>query len=136
MSIIEVTTIIGGKPYLVTMNDGTHQWLGDEPIEQGGADIGPSPTQLLLSSLGACTAITLRMYANRKQWPLEGVEVRVSLDVSDKSADGATEITRRIVLKGSLDTSQRERLLQIANACPIHKILTGNIRVGTDLADA
>jgi len=131
MPITEVKTMIGETPYVVTMDDGIHQWSGDEPIEQGGADTGPSPTQLLLSSLGACTAITLKMYANRKQWPLEEIEVWVSLNPSGKAADGATEITRRIGFKGSLDPSQRERLLQIANACPIHKLLTGNIRVAT-----
>jgi putative redox protein len=126
----------GDAPYRVEFDDELgHAWLSDMSTEQGGANDGPTPEHLLLSSLGACTAITLRMYAARKQWPLEAVDVELQFNPDGKPATG-TELRRRIVLRGPLDDSQRERLLQIANACPIHKALTGDVRIASALVDA
>ena len=126
----------GGAPYRVEFRDDlAHAWLSDMPAEQDGANTGPTPEHLLLSSLGACTAITLRMYAARKRWPLEAVDVELQFNPDGKPASG-TELRRRIVLRGPLDDAQRDRLLQIANACPIHKALTGEIRIASALADA
>jgi putative redox protein len=122
-----------GAPYAVTLSDNLdHEWLADEPTEVGGGNLGPGPKRLLLSSLGACTAITLRMYAARKRWPLTGVEVELQFN-PDGTPEAGNDIRRRITLHGELDTAQRERLLQIANACPIHKVLTGEIRIATSL---
>lgn len=123
----------GATPYTVTLGDDlAHTWLGDEPADKGGANLGPDPTRLLLSSLGACTVITLQMYAARKQWPLAGVEVELQFNPAGKPTSG-TDITRRIVLQGDLDEAQRTRLLQIANACPIHNVLVGEVRIDTSL---
>jgi len=135
MSTIDtVKALAGEQPYTVTLTDDlNHQWLADEPVEDGGANLGPSPMRMLLGSLGACTAITLKMYAARKQWPLSGIEVTLQLNPQSKAAAGGNDITRQITLHGELSDEQRERLLQIANACPVHKLLTGEVRVNTAL---
>jgi putative redox protein len=123
----------GTTPYTVTLTDDlAHTWLGDEPVDKGGANAAPDPTRLLLSSLGACTVITLQMYAARKQWPLAGVEVELQLNPAGTPASG-THITRRIDLQGDLSDERRARLLQVANACPIHDVLVGEVRIETSL---
>ena len=123
-----------GAPYAVTLKDHSgHEWLADEPAAAGGGDAGPGPHALLLSSLGACTAITLRMYAARKGWPLEGVKVDIVVNPDGPTGDGATELRRRVALHGPLSDEQRERLVEVANKCPIHRVLTGEIRIPTEL---
>jgi putative redox protein len=129
MDVTQVSAVFTGPNYRVTLDDGQHTWLGDEPVLAGGGDSGPTPFALLLSSLGACTAITVTMYAERKGWPLEHIDVKLSLATS---ADGST-IERAVNLRGPLDEAQRERLLQIANACPVHKILSRPIVIRTSL---
>lgn len=130
-----VRAVTADARYTVTLSDEHgHEWLGDEPIEAGGADRGPTPHNLLLSSLGACTAITVRMYADRKGWPLAGLTVDFKFNPDGPAPAGGTEIRRRITLRGELSAEQRERLLEIANKCPIHKVLTGGIRIASSLA--
>lgn len=131
-----VTVVTEATPYKITASDGHHQWSGDEPKEAGGGDVGPSPVTLLLSSLGACTAITLKMYAAHKKWDLQKVEVRLAINPEGKPEDGSTRMDRHITVSGDLTEEQRMRLLEIANKCPVHKILTGTIKIGTDLAAA
>ncbi|BFI97329.1 MAG: OsmC family protein [Rhodanobacter sp.] len=129
-----VTASIAATPYAVRLaDDRGHVWQGDEPPALHGGDTAPDPHRLLLSSLGACTAITLKMYAERKGWPLEGVEVALDFNPDGTLPPGSHRIDRRITLHGALSDEQRGRLLQIANACPIHKVLSGEIIIDSAL---
>ena len=105
--------------------------ISDEPKSSGGQDLGFAPNELLASSLAACTAITLRMYANRKGWELTDVKVEVSFETD--SLENKFKIVRDIQLLGNLDEDQQARLLIIADKCPIHKILTNPIEITTAL---
>jgi putative redox protein len=105
--------------------------VSDEPLEMGGKDLGFSPTELLASSLAACTSATLRMYADQKGWDLKEVKLEIDLDWDDKA--NKTVINRKIQLLGNLDEKQRERLFKVANACPVHKMLTNPIEINTEV---
>ncbi|WP_371227786.1 OsmC family protein [Pseudomonas sp. QE6] len=127
-----VRASFAGAAFQVRLSDGEHEWLGDVPAGLGGGDTGPSPHQLLLSALGACTSITVAMYAQRKGLPLESVDVDLKVL---QERPGHTEIGRDIRLAGALTEEQRTRLLEIANACPIHKVLSGEIVITSQLVE-
>ena len=129
------TAHLDAAGYTTRLSDGKHEWIADEPETLGGADLGPAPTALLLSSLGACTSITLQMYARRKEWPLKDVKVTLAMNPDGKPPMGTTQITRKIELGGDLSEEQRQRLLEIANACPIHKVLSGTIAIDSSLVE-
>lgn len=129
----EVSVSIGKERYTTQITMGKHQLVADEPIQLGGQDLGPAPTQLLLSSLGTCKAITMRMYADRKEWPLESVEVSLSAETVPSSQQQTTYIRCTIKLKGDLDEKQKERIYKIAEKCPIHKLLVNPIVIESNL---
>ena len=128
-----VKTVLGDSPYIVSFSDDLgHTWTADEPTEVGGGNTATSPDRLILAGLGACTAITLRMVAARRPIPLAGVEVELQLNPDGKPEAG-NDIVRKILLQGELSDAERAQLLKAANACPMHKLLTGEIRVHTEL---
>jgi uncharacterized OsmC-like protein/fermentation-respiration switch protein FrsA (DUF1100 family) len=120
---------------------GRHVLRADEPLAVGGNDSGPNPYDFLLAALGACTAMTVRLYAARKQWPLERVAVELKHDKihASECADCETkvgridQIEREVILEGGLDEVQRERLMEIANKCPVHQTLHAEVRIPTRL---
>lgn len=127
---MQVTTTRGNDKLQYKIQIGKHQLIADAPEAFGGDDSGPEPHDLLAASLAACTALTLTMYAKRKGMALE--DVRVAVDHGQQ--DGAYELRRHIELVGQLSQEDRERLLDIANKCPVHKTLSGAIRIQTELA--
>lgn len=142
-TIVEVEETLTGR-YMQTVRTGRHAFTADEPVEVGGNDAGPGPYDFLLMGLGACTSMTLRMYAELKKLPLQRVRVKLShrkIHAEDCADCGAREgkideITREIELHGDLSQEQRQRLLEIANKCPVHRTLTSEIKVRSHLVDA
>ena len=126
-----ISLSLGPTDYPVVITAREHVVQADEPSEKGGTNSGPEAFELLLASLGACTAITLRMYARRKGWPLDGVRLGVGFD----EEQGKRLIRMSLTCEGDLSADQRARLLQIANACPVHKALTTGVMVETRLTD-
>ncbi|GCC52677.1 OsmC family peroxiredoxin [Chryseotalea sanaruensis] len=121
---------IGQEIYKTELVARTHTIVADEPLDVGGKDLGPRPGDFLRMSLASCTAITLRMYANRKNFDVQEIKVTVaSIDV-----EGGTGFETLVEVKGKLDEQQHERMLQIAKLCPVHKVLTNPIKISTSLA--
>lgn len=123
---------------------GQHILIADEPVESGGNDAGPSPYDFILAGLGACTSMTLRMYANFKKIPLKKVIVKLAIEkiyaedcenCDNNSNSKIDHITRLIELQGDLNQEQRARLLDIANRCPVHRTLTSKIAITTQLVE-
>jgi putative redox protein len=118
--------------YACSIVTGDHTLTADEPAPEG-ADAGPSPFGLLLSSLGACTAITLRMYAERKSWPLQRIHVRLVFRWEGEGSARTPHIDRALTLDGSLDAEQRTRCAEIAEKTPVTRALKGGIEIRTTL---
>lgn len=117
--------------YKTHLQAGENSLIADEPAETGGAEMGFSPGELLLASLGACTTITLRMYADRKGWALEEVKCHMTYE-RDKEKN-ITTILKNIELIGALSADEKKRLLVIADKCPTHQILTNPIAIETKM---
>lgn len=132
------------EPYITQIKAGDFQLLADEPEDMGGQNRGPNPYELLGSSLAACTTMTLRMYADRKNWPLESIRVHVDYDADyaedvqhcEEESRRLGRFIRKIELIGDLDEKQQDRLMQMANRCPVHRTLESGISVSTQKLEA
>jgi putative redox protein len=135
----EISVSEGNHKFLRELSSDNHQWLADEPKQMGGDDLGPDPYEHLLAALGACTSMTMRMYANHKDWPLEDVHVQLEhsrLHSADcqhcEDTNSKVEVIKRTIkLSGPLDEEQSERMMEIANRCPVHRTLEGDLRIET-----
>lgn len=134
---VVVTSTDAGFRHEVSI--GPHLFAGDEPVEVGGGDSGPNPYEFLLAALGTCTGMTVKGYAERHGWPLARVEVRLKHDKvhADDCAECETKarlvdrVEKHISLTGDLSQAQRQKLLEIANKCPVHRTLTSEIQIET-----
>ena len=139
----EVIAHIGEEHYRSDIYAGPHRLTADEPRDAGGTDTGPNPYGLLTAALGACTTITVRMYADRKQWPLKGLKVRLTHDkiyakdcAECEQKEGKVDSFERVLeLEGDLTPEQRQRLLEIADKCPVHNTLSHVSRISTRLKE-
>jgi putative redox protein len=141
MAGTQVDVVLDPEGFTTTITAGDHEWLADEPVEVGGANLGPNPYELVLAGLGACTVITLQMYARRKKWPLDGAQVSLvhsrthaeDCDTCETETGMVDRIVRTITLEGALDAEQREKLMDIADRCPVHRMLTSEISIVSEL---
>lgn len=127
----------GLGPYQQDVRIGRHQLVADEPVTIGGGDAGPAPYDLLMAALGACTSMTLRMYAERRSLALRQVTVEVcheKISVEGQAAK-VDRFARRILLDGDLTDEQRHKLLEIANKCPVHRTLSSSALIETELCE-
>ncbi len=138
---MKVSVESASPDFLESISAGGHELQADEPLSAGGQNAGPTPYELLLAALGACKAITVRMYAKRKGWPLRRVQINLSHgkvhaeDCANCLSAGSLidQIDVEIKLEGELSTEQRRMLLAIAEKCPVHRTLTSQVRIRTVL---
>lgn len=123
----EVTVSWAGGAFAQDIEVAGHHLRADEEVEKGGDNTGAAPHELLLGALGACTAMTLKVYAERKGWPLKNVRVRLN----GATGEGGLAIVREVMIEGDLTAEQRQRLLEIADKCPVHRSLVGDISIST-----
>jgi putative redox protein len=133
MDIKEITTVSSqfrGNNYVTSIKSDDHEIITDEPLADGGQDAGFDPFELVLAALATCTTATMKMYADRKQWKLDKIDIQLSM----QEEDGIQHIRTTIQVSGELTEEQKIRLLVIAEKCPVHKILTKPNRISTALS--
>ena len=124
---------IGTDRYKTTIKTGSHTLIADEPEKIGGTDLGPDPFSLLLASLGSCAAITARMYADRKAWPLDKIEMRLSIEEVTREGAKTKEVVKDVKLIGPLSPYQKERIIEMMDKCPVQRFLAGENLYQTNL---
>lgn len=125
----------GQGRYQQQVNAGKHIMLADEPESMGGGDAGPAPFDFLMAGLGACTSMTLRMYAERKGLALTNVSVALNHDKTEVDGIQRNRISRQITLEGNLSDAERQRLLEIADKCPVHRALSQSFVLESELSN-
>jgi len=123
---------IGLDHYRATLRTAQHSWHADEPVDNGGQGSAPTPSQLVLGALAACKLITTRMYADRKGWPVGSITVELEMTVDYNARPAQTHIRCRLHAEGPLDETQQQRLVDIADKCPTHRLLTGEVAVHSE----
>lgn len=127
---------LGDKNYRTVMHAGRHELISDEPENSGGEDLGPDPYDYLLMALGSCSVITMKMYADRKKWPIEELFVELLHYKKEIKGDGESPekrdvIEKEVIVKGDLTDEQVERLVEISKKCPVHRTLMNSIEIVT-----
>ncbi|MDT0643237.1 alpha/beta fold hydrolase [Zunongwangia sp. F363] len=138
----QVVANLGEEGFTTQIKAGRHNFIADEPVKVGGNNFGPTPYELLSAGLAACTSMTLQMYARRKKWHLKNVETHVDYtrqhnsdcENCEKDDSKIDTFLREIIIEGELDEKQKQRLLEIADKCPVHRSLMGKIQVKTEMA--
>jgi putative redox protein len=126
----KITSSIKRENYKIEIKSSTgNVVIADEPTEMGGKNLGFSPKELLASALAACTSATVKMYADRKEWDLQ--EVKIAIELEFIANENKTIINRKLEFLGNLDDTQKNRLLAVANACPVHKMLSNPIEINS-----
>lgn len=124
-----VQSFSGNENYRITHNTGRHIFYADEPETAGGKDTAPSPDELLEAALASCTLVTLRMYTNHKKWNVGEIKISVLLDREKE----ITSISRELIFENELSDEQKQRLVQVAKACPVSKTLAGNSTLNVEI---
>jgi len=130
--VTEVEIVDHNEGYAQEIQAREHTFWADEPPELEGLDSGPTPFELLLAAVGSCTTITMRMYARRKKWPLEQLRIRLTHEKLERDGEEVDLIQKKIEMTGELSNEQRQRLLEIADRCPVHRTLMGNLKIETE----
>lgn len=131
--MVEIQSKTKSENYEIEISsESGHTIISDEPNDVGGLNKGMSPDELIIAALASCTSATVKMYAQRKEWDLQTVRTTIKMIKGEKPGDLPT-IHREIKLEGDLDEKQRERILVIAGKCPVHKILSGNVEIDSEL---
>ncbi|MBK7382067.1 MAG: OsmC family protein [Flavobacteriales bacterium] len=128
-----VTAELSGAPYTTRITSRGLELVADEPADHGGADLGMRPHEILLSALASCTAITVRMYADRKQWDIGPIRVTATMERKQEGREVETNIQLTVGISDAVPADQRERLLQIAGLCPVHRTLQSPITITKSL---
>lgn len=125
----KVLVHLASTDYTCRLEHGEHRWMLDEPVEKGGSNIGPDPYAALLGCLGSCSAITLKMYANRKGWDIQKIDVSLQVSHRDTPDKKIPVFTSEISITGNINDEQLQRLHQIVKACPVSKILEAGVEI-------
>jgi putative redox protein len=126
---------IGHEHYVTKLSMRGHLLVADEPVDNGGKDAGPTPTELVLAGLAACTASTLRMYIDKKGWDVERIDMELTIDIEKTETGQVSRIYSILDITGNITAEQKDRILEIAAKCPVNKLLTNPVEIHSRMAN-